>query len=126
LCQADSKFSMILICTHMTQKNIFKIKPKLLQDKKNHYLFFRNSGTIRRIHTIIFSKAYAFSDSQCVKKISVSMSVSWKIVYKIIKNRLLYKCRTKIHFVGLKMQLCWTKNVRLNIRNVGLNWFLSD
>jgi hypothetical protein len=40
--------------------------------------------------------------------------------------RLIYNCRTKMHFDGLKMQFCRTKNVRLNIRNVGLNWFLSD
>jgi hypothetical protein len=39
---------------------------------------------------------------------------------------LIYNSRTKMHFVGLKMQFCRTKNVRLNIRNVGLNWFLSD
>jgi hypothetical protein len=40
--------------------------------------------------------------------------------------RLIYNCRTKMYFFGLKMQFIWTKNVRLNIRNVGLNWFLSD
>jgi hypothetical protein len=31
-----------------------------------------------------------------------------------------------MHFVGLKIQFCWTKNVRLNIRNVGLNFISSD
>jgi hypothetical protein len=30
-----------------------------------------------------------------------------------------------MNFVGPKMQFCWTKNVRLNIRNVGLNWFFQ-
>jgi hypothetical protein len=32
----------------------------------------------------------------------------------------------KLHFVGLKMLFCWTKNDRLNTGNVGLNYILSN
>jgi hypothetical protein len=49
-----------------------------------------------------------------------------KIIYNNNVCKHIHNCRIKIHFVGLKMQFCWTKNVILNIRNVELNWFLSD
>jgi hypothetical protein len=54
--------------------------------------------------------------SQNIHTITLNYNINW----------LIYYCRTKMHFVGLKMQFCRTKNVRLNIQNVGLNWFLSD
>jgi hypothetical protein len=53
--------------------------------------------------------------------------VWWKMTHLTnVKTLLIHNCRTKMYFVGLKMQFCWTKNVRLNIRNVGFNWFLLD
>jgi hypothetical protein len=83
-------------------------------------IFFAEAWFLNLAHRYgwrVFIGAYALLSC------GISGSVVWllepyifnnEFVGSYINDRLIYNCRTKMHFVGLKMQFCWTKNVRLN------------